>query len=66
MNICETFGANLRRLRGGKGLTQAELGFRSHIADLERGAKWPEQRTVEDLAAKLRCSPLEFFREVKP
>lgn len=60
--VAQHFGARLRELRDGKGLTQSELGRQTHIADLEAGRKWPRQRTVEDLASRLRCEPSELFR----
>lgn len=66
MTIAQHFGARLRELREGKGLTQSELGNRTHIADLEAGRKWPRERTVNDIAARLKVDPVELFREVKP
>ena len=53
-------GENIRRLREGAGLTQAELGKRvgvsqSMIAQIERGRKEPSLALCRELVEALEC-----------
>lgn len=62
MKLAKHFGARLRELRTGKGLTLSELGSESYVCDVEAGRKAPTFRRVEQFAADLHVDPLELFR----
>lgn len=62
MRLARQFGARLRELREGKGLTQSELGHAPYVCDVEAGRKAPTFRRVEEFARVLRCDPSELFR----
>ena len=58
MDICDTLGRNLRRLRKQKGLSQEQFAFdsgihRTYVSDLERGARNPTIRIIDKLAKTL-------------
>jgi transcriptional regulator with XRE-family HTH domain len=61
MELCDRFGANLRRARKEAGLTQEELGdlcamFRTEISLLERAGRAPRLGTLVKLASALGVS----------
>lgn len=63
MDIKKVFGANLRRIRLEKGLTQEALeglsGFdRSYIGGLERGVRNPSLTAIAALSDALAVSPI--------
>jgi transcriptional regulator with XRE-family HTH domain len=62
-------GANIRRLRLEKGLTQEQFGFhvgldRTYIGQLERGERNLSLQTVEGLAELLGVEPFHLLRPV--
>jgi transcriptional regulator with XRE-family HTH domain len=68
IDICEQFGANLRRLRRKNGLTQEELAYRvgmdvSYLSELENGRKEPCLRKMKEIAQALGVplTPLSHF-----
>jgi transcriptional regulator with XRE-family HTH domain len=66
-----TVGANLRRLRTERGLSQEafadELGFhRTYVGGVERGERNLTLRTVERLADILDVDPLELLTVTPP
>ena len=66
-----TVGANLRRLRTERGLSQEafadELGYhRTYIGGVERGERNLTLRTVERLAEILGVEPLELLTVTPP
>jgi transcriptional regulator with XRE-family HTH domain len=69
--MSRTFGANLRRLRLLKGLTQEELmrrlGLKRHtpLSLWETGAAVPHPLTIVRIAAALRCKPAELLDGVE-
>lgn len=69
MNIRQTIGWNLRRLRVSKGLSQERLGLeasidRSYVGQIERGRKNVTVSALEALARVLRIKVSELFAEV--
>ncbi|MDD3026465.1 MAG: helix-turn-helix transcriptional regulator [Erysipelotrichaceae bacterium] len=64
--IEKTFGAQVRRIRIGKNISQEELGFRSglsknYISDVERGARNVSLQTIEKIARGLEIPIKELF-----
>ena len=64
------FGANVRRIRLKKGLSQSALARQSglsanYIGTLERGCQNPSLKTLEKLAKGLGCSMSETCRGIK-
>lgn len=63
MDICEHFGANVRRIRRAKEISQEELAHRANIhrtylSALERsGGRNPTIRVVERIARALDVTP---------
>jgi transcriptional regulator with XRE-family HTH domain len=66
MDVRKRLGANLRRLRKDKGLSQEkfalEHGFdRTYISGIERGERNPTVLVVERLAGALRVEVTDLF-----
>lgn len=66
--IRSRFGANLRKLRTGKGLTQEELASKAglaarHLQKLEAGSVNATLDTLDRLSGALDVSPELFLRE---
>lgn len=62
MDVVQLFGANVRRHRKLKGMTQEQLAHevgmeRGYISDLERGQRNPTVRALGRLAAALGAEP---------
>ncbi len=62
------FGANLRRERLARGLSQEALAeelhcHRTYLGGLERGDRNPSLQTVERIAEQLKLSPLRLLSE---
>ena len=67
--ILMAFGANIRKLRAKKNLTQRELAKRSgldvtYISGIERGVRNPSLKSLETLAMGLGCSIAETFKDL--
>jgi transcriptional regulator with XRE-family HTH domain len=65
------FGANLKRLRTSKNLTQAALAKtvgvkQSALANWEAGDHSPPVTKIPDLARALGCEIVDLFAESKP
>lgn len=65
-----TFGAVLRVLRLGKGISQEELAHvsgqhRNYVGLLERGEKSPSLRTLFNVAGALSIAPSEILKRVE-
>lgn len=58
MSLRSNFGATLREIREGKGLTQSDIGEQRHISALETGRRLPSWETVDEIAVRLRTHPL--------
>jgi transcriptional regulator with XRE-family HTH domain len=69
MVIVTTFGERLRQLRLAVGLSQAELAGEglsaSYVSLMEAGKRTPSDEVVQQLAARLGCSPSQLV-EGKP
>lgn len=68
MDLVQLLGANVRRLRKEKGVSQEELALdagmkRSYLSDLERGTRNPSVRALDRLAAALGADPADLLRE---
>jgi len=68
-DICEGFGANLRRIRRKRGFTQEELAFRvgmdvSYLSELENGRKEPCLRKMKEISQGLEVALTELLRGV--
>lgn len=66
MDVVQLLGANIRRYRKLKGMTQEELAHevgmeRSYISDLERGTRNPSVRALGRLAEALSISPKQLL-----
>lgn len=66
MDMRKLVGANVRRCREAKGLTQEQLsdlsGFgQNYLSDLERGRRNPTVVTVYELAQALGTTPAELL-----
>ncbi|OJY63862.1 MULTISPECIES: helix-turn-helix transcriptional regulator [unclassified Rhizobium] len=71
MNVRQTIGWNLRRLRVAKGLSQERLAFeagidRSYVGRVERGTENVTVGTLEALAKVLSVNVSELFAEINP
>jgi transcriptional regulator with XRE-family HTH domain len=58
MEVRKRIGANVRRLREGKGLSQEKFGFesgidRTYVSGIERDARNPTATIIEKIAAGL-------------
>lgn len=70
MTPCERFGANLRRLREKRDLSQEKLAYlteshRTEISALERAKREPRLGTLLKLSAVLEFPLGEFFKGIK-
>lgn len=68
-DVAAQFGAILRDLRTGSGLSQEELAFRAgmsvpYLSDLERGRSNPSLAMVVDLARALGVHPVRLVEEL--
>lgn len=68
--MVQLLGANVRRYRKLKGMTQEQLALevgmeRSYISDLERGTRNPSVRALGRLAEALSVSPMQLL-ETEP
>jgi transcriptional regulator with XRE-family HTH domain len=66
MDVVQLLGANVRRHRKLKGLSQEELALeagmeRSYVSDLERGTRNPSVRALGRLADALGVAPHELL-----
>lgn len=66
MDVVQLLGANVRRYRKLKGMTQEQLAHevgmeRSYISDLERGTRNPSVRALGRLAEALSVSPMQLL-----
>lgn len=62
MDVVEILGANVRKYRKLRGLTQEQLALdaemeRSYVSDLERGTRNPSVKALGRLAEALRVEP---------
>ncbi len=69
IDICEQFGANLRRIRRKRGFTQEELAYRvgmdvSYLSELENGRKEPCLRKMKEIAQGLDIKLVELLRDI--
>ena len=70
MDVVQLLGANVRRYRKLRGMTQEHLALevgmeRSYISDLERGTRNPSVRALGRLAEALSVSPMQLL-ETEP
>lgn len=70
MDICKTFGSNVRRLRRETGLSQEEFGLkfdidRTYVSGVERGVRNPTLKIVAKFAAALGVEPPELLHPEK-
>lgn len=68
MDVVQLFGANVRRHRKLKGMTQEQLAHevgmeRGYISDLERGQRNPTVRALGRLARALGVDPHALLHE---
>ena len=66
MDVVQLLGANVRRYRKLKGMTQEQLALevgmeRSYISDLERGTRNPSVRALGRLAEALSVAPMQLL-----
>lgn len=69
--IREVFGANMKRLRKARGLTQQGLADRTGLSmatiqHLELGNRWAGVETIEVIAKELDAPETAFFMEALP
>lgn len=67
MRLAETFGANVRRLRKERGLSQEALAHEvdlaiTYVGQIERGLRNPTLDVVERFAEVLRAPPIDLLR----
>lgn len=67
MGLARTFGINVRRLRGERGLSQEALAHEvelatTYVGQIERGQRNPTLDVVERFAAVLGVDPLDLLR----
>ena len=68
MDVVELLGANVRRVRKAKGISQEKLALdaemkRSYVSDLERGVRNPTVRALGRLADALGVDPAELLKQ---
>jgi transcriptional regulator with XRE-family HTH domain len=68
MDVVQLLGANVRRYRKLRGMTQEQLALevgmeRSYVSDLERGTRNPSVRALGRLAVALKIEPKELLDE---
>jgi transcriptional regulator with XRE-family HTH domain len=66
MDVVQLLGANVRRYRKLKGMTQEQLALeagmeRSYVSDLERGTRNPTVRALGRLADALGIEPKDLL-----
>jgi len=66
MDVVQLLGANVRRFRKLRGMTQEQLALevemeRSYVSDLERGTRNPSVRVLGKLAFALNVEPRELL-----
>lgn len=71
MEVRKRIGANLRRLREEKGLSQERFGFesgvdRTYVSGIERGARNPTATIIEKLADGLAVPAYVLLMEPEP
>ena len=71
MDVVQLLGANVRRYRKLKGMTQEQLALevgmeRSYISDLERGTRNPSVRALGRLAEALDIQPSALLDRTEP
>ncbi|MGV1862343.1 helix-turn-helix domain-containing protein [Rhizobium rhizogenes] len=71
MDVRQTIGWNLRRLRVARGLSQERLAFeaeidRSYVGRVERGGENVTVATLEAFAKVLSVNVSELFAEIAP
>jgi transcriptional regulator with XRE-family HTH domain len=67
MNLCSVIGANIRRLRKAKGLSQEELAFRaeidrSYLSEIENGHKNLSVVMLDQIAEALGADVQAMFK----
>ncbi len=67
MDLRDTFGANLRRLRNEKGFSQEELAAvaginRTYVSKLEKGASYAGLEIIGKIADALGIDPVELLK----
>lgn len=67
MDLVQLLGANVRKWRKLRGLSQEELALdadmkRSYVSDLERGTRNPSVRALGRLAAALNVEPYDLLK----
>ena len=67
MDVVQLLGANVRRHRKLKGMSQEELSLeagmkRSYVSDLERGTRNPSVRALGRLAEALEVDPATLLQ----
>lgn len=67
MDLVRLLGANVRKARNAKGISQEELAHeadmkRSYLSDLERGTRNPSVRALGRLADALGMEPGDLLR----
>ena len=70
MDVVQLLGANVRRYRKLRGMTQEQLALevgmeRSYISDLERGTRNPSVRALGRLAEALSVEPAALLEPQK-
>ena len=69
MDVVQLLGANVRRYRKLRGMTQEQLAHevemeRSYVSDLERGTRNPSVRVLGRLAEALDVEPRALLDEI--
>jgi transcriptional regulator with XRE-family HTH domain len=67
MDLCSVIGANVRKLRKAKGLSQEELAFRaeidrSYLSEIENGRKNVGVLVLDQIAQALEADIKEMFK----
>lgn len=68
MDVVQLLGANVRRCRKLRGMTQEQLALevgmeRSYVSDLERGTRNPSVRALGRLAEALKVEPHQLLEK---
>ena len=68
MDVVQLLGANVRRLRKARRMTQEQLALevgmeRSYVSDLERGTRNPSVRALGRLAEALGVEPSRLLEQ---